>query len=202
MACTSRSLSSRNVSPLISTSSPVWGRNRILSPGFTFLVSGPIRTTSDHSHRFMWGAAVAGITRPALDRRSVSSGTRMRMRSAVRRIRSEVSGSPTVSIADTGRSLGLRPAIPRNCRGQSAFVEKIGGDPGPELATPSHERGDPECPFVEAMQRVLPGEPDPAVGLDGPLAYGHGCFRRPGLGRGGGPSGLRLSLRHCPRSPD
>src|SRR2546427_12978954 len=74
--------------------------------------------------------------------------------------------------------------------GRAALVEECSGHRAAKLAPPPEDGGDAEGAFVIAVQGVLPGEPDPAVDLDGPLAGGDRC-----LG-GASPGGCRR-----PRSP-
>src|SRR5437588_474059 len=183
--------------------------NRTWSPTRTFRVSGPTSTTSDHTQRLIGAAAVAGMTSPPLERRSLSSGSFTRMRSAVRRIFSTASGTARdASGGGTGRSFGGaicgglygprrgHPRVGRRCS-----VEDGRGDAAPVLRTPPHERGDPEGPLVPPMQGVVPGEAHPAVDLDGPLAGRHRGVCRPGLGRGGRGRRVGFALRDRPPRP-
>src|SRR5436190_14084260 len=107
--------------------------NRTRSPTFTLRVSGPTRTTCDHTHRFTGEAAVAGMTRPPFDRRSLSSGTFTRIRSAVSRMLPTASGTACWSGWETERSFDV--AMSPDSRRLS--VQDGGSDLGPVLGGPT-----------------------------------------------------------------
>src|SRR5262249_28307592 len=179
-AWTSRSRSSRNSSPEISTSRPTWGRNSTRSPRRTLRTSGPTRVTSPHTSRFGAVAAVAGISRPLRERRSPSSGWITTSRSPGSRMSSAVDAGDLRfrgaerGLCSVGLALvrGIRPIVSA-ARGEPAgsrapaSVEQRGGDAGALLGRPAQPRGGPERTLVVPVQGVFPGEPDPPEDLDG-----------------------------------
>src|SRR5207248_9239282 len=135
--------------------------NSTRSPLLTLRVSGPDRITSDHTHRRMGVAAVAGISSPPLDLRSASSGTRTSHRSPVRRIFGE--GSAAGSGLSTLRRLARDGMAPIVWPGSAPSVQDGRSHPGSKLVGGTEERADRQHALVETVQRVFPGEADPTV---------------------------------------
>src|SRR5207248_11072316 len=129
--------------------------NSTRSPLLTLRVSGPDRITSDHTHRRMGVAAVAGISSPPLDLRSASSGTRTSNRSPVRRIfgGGAAAGSGLSTLRRPARD-GMAPIV---WRGSAPSGEDGRGDAGPEVVGRAEEGADGEGALVEAGQWVFPG---------------------------------------------
>src|SRR5207302_6854386 len=76
-----------------------------------------------------------------------------------------------------------------------------GGDLGPLRRREAAVPVDPLGPLVVAVQRVLPGEADPAVRLDRVLADGDRDVASVRLGRRGRDRGLVVLLGHAPGGP-
>src|SRR5690242_12320178 len=98
-------------------------------------------------------------------------------------------------VSVSGKSI-IRPSIPLIFLRQ----ERV-RDLEPELRGAQPESLEPERTLVEAVERVLPGEANPAVHLDRALAGGDRGLGRERLRRGGCERRTVVLLGDAPRSP-
>src|SRR5437870_4731503 len=154
---------------------------------------------------------------PAL---STSPSSRSPTASAARAIASASVTSSRSSVVPVGAAPSARtPANTRHpaCASRLAVVapmpdeapvtrtERLAKDGGGDLGALGRREAavalDPLCPLVVAVQRVLPGESDAAVGLDCVLADRDCDVARVRLGGGRRNPGFVVLLCHAPRSP-